>query len=271
MWPTYVVYLVWPPMGIAPVRRFARSYREHAADHEHRLVIVHKGPSSGAIASECQVIANSLDAEFLEVPPLGRDLDTYRQVADQLRADTLCLLNTSSEILAKGWLCALHEALSRPDIGLVGASGSFESSFSAAPRPLRPFVRRRFPPFPNPHIRTNAFMLDRELMLDLRWPGGGGKRRALALESGRDGITRQIQARGLRAVVVGRDRRIYEPAEWQRSATFRSGGQANLLIADNRTRQYADASPAARAQLELFAWGAAKTVSVAPPAPAPRA
>ena len=212
-----------------------------------------------------------MDADYLEVAPLGRDLDTYRQVADQVRGDTLCLLNTSSEILADGWLSALHEALSRPGTGLVGASGSFESAFSAAPRPLRPFLRRRFPPFPNPHIRTNGFMLGRELMLDLRWPHGGGKRRAQALESGRDGITRQVQARGLRTVVVGRDRRIYEAHDWQRSATFRSGGQANLLIADNRTRQYADASPAARAQLETFAWGSTKTISPAPPAPAPRA
>ena len=268
---TYVVYLVWPPMGIAPVQRFAASYLEHSADHDHRLVVVHKGRPDSQIAPKCREIATTLDADYLEVAPLGRDLDTYRQVAEQLRGDVVCLLNTSSEILAAGWLSALDGALSRPDTGLVGASGSFESALSAAPRPLRPVLRGSFPRFPNPHIRTNGFMLATDLMLDLGWPRGRGKRRVLALESGRNSITRQVQARGLRAVVVGRDRRIYESDEWQRSATFRSGGQTNLLIADNRTRQYAEACSAARAQLETFAWGPAKTVTPAPPAPAPGA
>jgi len=268
---THVVYLAWPPMGIAPVQRFAASYREHPADHEHGLVIVHKGPSDSPIALECRVIAQALDADYLTVAPVGRDLDTYRQVAERVCADALCLLNTSSEILAGGWLSALHEALCRPATGLVGATGSFESAFSSAPRPLRPFLRRRFAPFPNPHIRTNAFMLRRELMLDLRWGHGRGKRGVLALESGHNSITRQIQERGLRAVVVGRDRRAYESDEWRRSATFRSGGQANLLIADNRTRQYADASPTLRAELEAFAWGPATAITSAPRAPAHRA
>jgi hypothetical protein len=81
----------------------------------------------------------------------------------------------------------------------------------------------------------------------------------LRLESGRNGITRQVLANGLRAVVVGRDGLAYSPPRWHESATFRSGGQTNLLIADNRTRQYEQAGEDERAKLEQMAWGTTET------------
>ncbi len=80
-------------------------------------------------------------------------------------------------------------------------------------------------------------------MLSLDWPEVGTKRGAWALESGRRSITRQVWERGLETLVVGRDGQAYERDRWFDSATFRSGGQRNLLIADNRTRQFDDATP----------------------------
>ena len=56
-------------------------------------------------------------------------------------------------------------------------------------------------------------------------------------------------------MVVGRDGRSYERDRWRESATFRSGGQRNLLIADNRTAQYEQADPAFKRRLEQMAWG----------------
>jgi len=138
----------------------------------------------------------------------------------------------------------------------LGSTGSYESLLSSSTfRPLRPFLRHRLPPFPNPHVRTTGFMLERDLMLTLDWPATMHKRSALKLESGTPNITRQVLARGLRVLVVGRDGRGYERERWPESRTFRSGSQENLLIADNRTREYADAPPVRRAQLARFAWG----------------
>jgi hypothetical protein len=68
-------------------------------------------------------------------------------------------------------------------------------------------------------------------------------------------LTRQVQSLGLETLVVGRDGRAYPPEQWPASATFRSGGQVNLLVADRRTREYAEAPPELRAQLERLAWG----------------
>jgi hypothetical protein len=266
---TCVIHIVWAPLGVEPLERFAASYRAHPAGTEHRLVFVLKGAQDNMIAARCRVLADELGAERLELPAAGLDLDTYMAAADHLYADALCFLNSSSEILTPGWLAALQTALEQPGAGLVGATGSNESSLSSAPRPLRPLLRSRYPPFPNPHLRTNGFMLERDLMLTLDWPGTARKRRALELESGVHSITRQVWAHGLRALVVGRDGRSYECERWHESLTFRSGSQENLLIADNRTRQYAEADPARRAQLARFAWGDAASLTPPPPAPAP--
>ena len=263
-----VVYLVWPPLGLGPLERFAASYREHPAGTVHRLVVALKGLPDGEVAARSRELAHELDAEHLLLPPVGLDLDTYHAVAAQLAGDCLCLFNSSSAILADGWLRSLTDALSGPSVGLVGATGSYESPLSAAPRPLRPLLQRRYAAFPNPHIRTNAFMLGRDLLLDLDWPRAGRKHRARELESGSRSITRQVLGRGLRALVVDRHARCHEPEQWPTSLTFRRGDQENLLVADNRTRQYDEADPARRANWRVRR-GASGAVRL--PRPAERA
>ncbi len=266
---TYVIYLVWAPLGLEPLERFAGSYRAHPARQPHRLVLVLKGVTDRPLASRCAELADELGADRLDVPATGLDLDTYAEAAQRLDGDRFCFLNSSSEILADSWLASMAGAFEPPSVGLVGATGSHESALSAAPRPLRPFLRHRYPGFPNAHVRTNAFMLDRELMLSLHWPGVERKRRALELESGTGSITRQVTERGLQALVVGRNGRHYGPADWQASHTFRSGSQENLLIADNRTRQYAEVDLKRRTELARMAWGDSRGERVSPEPPAP--
>lgn len=267
-----VIYLAWGPLGSEPPARFARSYLQHPAGIPHRLVIACKGQQEMDAAPGSLVsLARELGAQTVGVPDRGLDLDSYAAVARQLPDEAFCFLNTSSEILAAGWLETLSRALALPQMALVGATGSWESALSEAPRPLKPVLRRRYPPFPNPHIRTNAFMLRAGTLHSLHWPPVLRKSRALALESGRLGITRQIAQRGLRYAVAGRDGEVHLPDGWPRSRTFRSGHQENLLVADNRTRQYAAADARERARLATFAWGPAAAARLSPPlAPAQR-
>lgn len=265
-----VVHLVWAPLGLEPLRRFTRSYRARSAGCEHALLVVFNGFADAAALDAARAELAELEhAQLVPSHPL-QDLGAYRAAAEHARdADTLCFLNSHSELLVDGWLALLERQLRAPGVGIVGATGSHESSFSSAPRPLKPLRRRQFPPFPNPHVRTNAFMLERERMLALDWTVARGKSSAHRLESGTRGITRQLLADGLEPRVVGRDGRGYAPLEWPHSRTFRSGDQGNLLVADNRTRQYDEADPPRRAELARMAWGEAAALS-ARPAPASR-
>jgi hypothetical protein len=237
--------------------RFLAAYKRHPAGREHRLVILlngFRGPSDRRLAPIERLLEGLSHDRVVPHEPI-RDLTAYRLAAQQLEARVLCFLNSYSAPLVDGWLSLLTRPLSQPRVGMTGTGGSYESAFSSAPFFLRRRRRADFPPFPNPHLRSNCFAIARELMLELDWPVPDSKPAAWALESGRRSISRQVWERGLEVVVVGRDGVAYRRERWQESETFRSGAQRNLLIADNRTRQYEAARPRRRRQLELMAWG----------------
>jgi hypothetical protein len=113
---------------------------------------------------------------------------------------------------------------------------------------------RRFDRFPAPHIRTNAFAIQREVLLGLHWPRMRSKLDAYAFENGRRSLTAQIRSRGLRALVAGRDGVAYDVEAWPDSATLWQRDQENLLVADNQTDSYADADLDRRTLLSRNAW-----------------
>ncbi|MDO8184061.1 hypothetical protein Q5424_02685 [Conexibacter sp. JD483] len=261
-----LVHLVWAPLGAEPLERFLRSYSERPPGLGHRLVVVLNGFADGPLPAAVAEPLAQLPHEALRPARAIQDLAAYRLAAGHVSwADSICFVNSHAQPLADGWLALLHERLQDDGVGIVGATGSHESTFSAAPRPLKPLRALQYPPFPNPHLRTNSFMLRRADMLALDWRIGRSKSAAHQLESGKRGITRQLAARGLRARVVDRDGVAHPPEQWAASRTFRSGDQERLLVADNRTRQYADAPPAERERLARMAWGEAAVTAVPRP------
>ncbi len=245
-----LVYLAWTPYGIETAERFLASYRRHDPGAEHRLLLLLAGPEGDRDPWRRAFAA--VPHEELEVGE-GMDLDHYREAAERVAAERFCFLNTSTEILAAGWLGHLERALLAPGVGVVGATGSWESPNAVRPGPLRR-LRPGHPSFPNPHLRTNGFAIGRELLRELDWPTGIDKLGAVAVEGGYGSLTRQVQERGLEARVVGRDGVAYPPEEWYESRTFRRGEQENLLLADNRTRHYQDGGRLTRAFLAWLAW-----------------
>lgn len=132
-------------------------------------------------------------------------------------------------------------------------------------RKRRVFSAANFDPFPSPHLRTNAFMISRELMLGLRRQRMRTKEDAYKFESGKQSMTNQILRAGLKTLVVGRDGRGYEWGEWNLSETLWQGEQRNLLVSDNQTRDYEHGDAYKRAFLSRSAWG----LKAAPSAPSP--
>jgi hypothetical protein len=250
-----LVHLVWAPLGLGPLDCFVGSYRAHDAGAEHELTVLFNGFRPGDDLSRWRQVLADVPHRELHLDRPVIDLAAYRQAVELVAAERYLFVNSHSEVLADGWLGHLERHLRTPGVGLVGTGGSFESAYSFAPRPLRPF-RRDFDPFPNPHIRTNGFALARELLVSLDWPSPRRKLEAWRLESGRHGISSQVRERGLELLVVGRDGSAYQAERWRESATFRSGGQVNQMLGDNRTREYETANRRRRLQLERMAWGA---------------
>lgn len=205
----------------------------------------------------------------MHVPDMGFDIGPYFAAVKAYDFHYFAFFNSFSLILADDWLAKLHAHASLHEAGAVGATGSWESishipvdryarrwwGRRLAARWRQMAMERHFPPFPNPHLRSNAFMASREVLLQLEVPPMREKRDAHRFESGRRSLTRQILAMGRTVAVVGADGKAYAPETWAASATFRSASQDNLLVADNQTAVFAAAPAETRRQLARDAWG----------------
>ena len=250
-----VVHLVWAPLGIEPLERFARSYRAHPAGTEHRVLMVFKEFRDDAALDAARQVVADIPHEELHMPRRKLDLAAYVRIAHDTDAEYLHFLNSNSELLAPDWLAYPLAHLRDDGTGMVSATGSYESLVDERSLVSRALRGRRFDTFPNPHLRTNAFAMPSALMRSLDWPEVRTKRGAWGLENGKQSVTRQVWDRGLDTLVVGRDGGAYGRERWRESATFRAGEQRNLLVADNRTRQFAEADPDEQRRLARLAWG----------------
>ena len=332
-----VVYLARLAEGLESFRTFKRSYLKFDAGIDHDLIVVYKGaPDEAALAAARGVFAD-VPHLGLTLPDTGYDIGSYLAAAAQVDHDYLCFINTFTEINADGWLAALHGQLSLPDVGIVGATASYESIYDSlrlldrvrwlcsqnkirfdrdvatyfeflikdhcqawlesgralgadgnwltsmvrrikAKQRLRrrwpkltarmeerwiaatskdaPFERLfRFPHFPNPHIRSNGFMVRRKHMLDSVHREVVDKFDACEFESGADSLTAQLRRRGLRAVLVDRRGKGFDVADWWRSDTFRLLDQGGLLISDNRTREFEHMGRGSQLTHAWMTWG----------------
>lgn len=274
---TCVAHLVRNANGIAPFRSFLESYRRNPGGVAHELLLIFKGFSRADDLAPYDALLEGMPHKRTFVRDFGYDVRPYVKVAREQPYSHFVFLNSFSRILVAGWLEMLYRHLRRPRVGIVGATASYQSlasdhhAFKHAPRPDLPAyvravlplyrsvryvlaIRGQFPEFPNQHVRSNAFMIAREMMTSLRTERFLRKWDAFRFESSRHGMTPQITAAGLQALVVGADGRAYEPPEWPHARTFWISRQENLLVSDNRTRAYDEGSPQLREQLAFRAW-----------------
>ena len=290
-----VVHLVRRKNGIGPFEMFLHSYLKYSAGLQHDLVIIFKGFPLHQGTNEYDLLLAGIEHKRMFVADYGYDLVPYFKAVNRLDYHYFCFLNSFSRILQSDWLVKLHSSVSSIDVGLAGATGSYES-FSAnsldreramsgvklirrlrlrmqhileAPTTGQLVLRlgaailrflgfwdigRHFPTFPNQHIRTNALMASREVLLRIRtWPILF-KLAAYALESGNNSLTNQVLRMGLRAVVVSSSD-AFDVDRWHCANVFRQGKQEDLLVADNQTDLYINAIEGARIDLSKRAWG----------------
>lgn len=267
--PVRILHLVWAPLGPGPLSEFLEALDRHPPGLDHELTFVLNGFAGRAEAKPWLDLLERHDVLFTPEP--WQDLGAYGYAAAQVTEGRVCLMNSYARPLREGWLALLANALDRPGTAAVAATGSWESHASELTMRGRwqasPSVRDRlgglydwpryralFPRFPNPHLRTNGLLCDREMLVRALSRPAHTKEQAFVLESGRRGLSRAAQRGGGAIAVVGRDGQAYAPEQWPASRTFRSGEQENLLIADNRTEDWARASLAQRRELARRAW-----------------
>lgn len=242
--PVAVVHLVRQGNPDVFLNRFLDSYAAHPAGTPHQLVFVLKGFSvDGAGAVRARIERAAERPLFIEINDDGFDIGAYRHAAQSIECEFAVFLNSHSEIESDNWLAKLMSAFERrADTGIAGATGNWESLDERTS-------------FPNIHIRTNAFAIRRRDFLSLEFGSLTSKFANNEFEAGARSMTGQLIERGLEPYVVGRDGAIFDRHSWPASRTFRSGSQENLLVCDNRTRDFTQGSPRHRMKVARLSWG----------------
>ena len=278
---TSVIYLVWLPFGIDHFKAFFASYYRYTAACNHQLVLAFNGVGLKHPNPPEEYLAylehNGGRADKCFYYQQGQDLEVYQQVARQVQTEYVLFLNSYSILQSASWLKYYIDNFDA-QVGIIGASASCQSYYSSVFqkhaagweaqkgflynfRKYKLFVkaffywRFLFRPFPNPHIRTNAFMVRRELFLTMNPGPLDTKFRAYQFENGVKSLTAFYAAKGLKTLVVDSSGRTFAPAEWKNSRTFWNGGQENLLVSDNQTRLYTEASAEEKKTMTWLAWG----------------
>ena len=215
-----VAHLVREKNGIGPFKRFMESYDSNRGGIEHDLLIVFKGFHGGTDLAEYDGLLKRFPHKRLFVKDFGFDIRPYFVAARAFDYKYFCFLNSYSVIMDKEWLLKMYRHVSSEGVGIVGATGSYQSMFNdymrffEAWKKIKSLKRYRgilrrwfkqpyfylvwqkrkldFPSYPNYHIRTNAFMLPRDVMLRLRKSLILRKFDAYRFESGRNSLTRQV-------------------------------------------------------------------------------
>ena len=274
--PITVVYLARCAEGAPSVQRFLAAYRLHPAGVNHRLLIAAKGWDTASSKELLATIVGGIGAEVRHLPDDGFDLGAYRRILPECAGHHVVFLNTHSEPLVPNWLSLMvrHAAPGR----LLGATASWNSHrpdrLTAYPswKPLKPRFRSRlwrawlgfreawadlggYNAFPNPHVRTNGFLLPPELHhLVLSWSIPEDKHACYRLESGLSGLSAQVLASGGTLWCAGADGRLHAVEQWPAAGIFCSQRQQHLIIADNQTRDYSVATPDRQRLLHWYTW-----------------
>lgn len=237
------VYVARYADGLGSYQRFMRSL----GTGRFGLFIVYKGfPDIETACNDWHPHCPHAATSATMMPDKGYDLTAYRIAAEMVSTATLVFFNSNTELLCPNWPELYLNAINQPGVGLVGATGSWESFEKGSW-----WRRLLFPPFPNPHIRTNAFCMRRNLFLSL-WPKRfRTKKECYLFESGHNSLTRRVWREWRSALVVDSAGKTHNWWDWRKSNTFRAGSQHGLIASDCRTRDYYHD----KERLEDVTWG----------------
>ena len=274
-----VVYLAWLPYGIGYLEKFVESYNTYNAGAEHQLLIVFNGKKQSNDFNQFLYYAQAHlpKFEYLEMDE-GQDIDAYFFAAKNTICEYILFLNTYSRFNAEGWLLKFIHSFTENKYGLIGATASKQSLYNTVflthkwiwefkkgirfnIKKYKQFLKTAFywsfiiNKFPNPHIRTSAFMIPRDLFLTIKMQVLERKFDAYLFESGKKSLTNQVLDKGWEIGVIGKDGIVYKRNEWESSNVFWINIQENLLISDNQTDLYINATLEYKKYLTLIAWG----------------
>lgn len=245
-----VVYLAYAneklDYGIEVVEKFLDSYKKHAAGIEHNFVIIAKNWTDKNLYVKLCSLAKENNAKIINLPDDGLDFGAYFRVSKILDSELIFFLGSNIEILKPDWLLYPYNAFKNDNlVRLVGPMGSWEKGVAGTAS------------FPNYHIRTCCFMIDRKLFLEYASTQNFPKTKedTWQMEHGSNSLTKFVLKKGYKAVVVNSDGKFFAPENWVFSQTYMSPDESKTLMADKWAKRYYIVKEENKIALETIVWG----------------
>lgn len=218
-------------------QRFAHSYREFPAGHDH-VMVIERAEYPWPLLGTTRALELLYDQIYMNLyHGCGRDIGAHQHAAHSLPKEVEFAVFCSSQVHfhRAGWLQAILEARGKLGPGLYGAMGSFEN---------------------RPHVRTCFFGVDLEIFRE--YPHViNSREKSLEFESGPQNFSLWVDAQGASVRVVYWEG-AYKLEDCRKPANiFRNGDQSNCLTWDRHTEIYANADAELKAGLERSANGLA--------------
>lgn len=265
-----VVYLAYYKGGISSFKKFLKYYKIYRAGVKHELIICFKNfnKKKDIIYWKKVINKNIKYKVFIDNHKINDfDWGSYRRVAKKNKSKIIFFLNSYSYPIKNNWLKLITKLyVPKTLIGCTASYASLSSSFFSYPKYFKiNFFKSlmygfcnlfRFPIFPNPHIRSNAFLIKGRDFLTLKLPDVfKNKLQAHISESGRSGMTRQLKKKKFKIILANSKGQGYLENDWVNSEVFSYKTQKNLIISDNRTRNYDNLSLKEKIIQTQFHWG----------------
>ncbi len=241
--PVYLLRKGNPPPW---ARAFFASFFDNDPGKDIPLIVLCKGYESTKSPPEVNALLptqiNRIQLQF--VSDDGVDLTAYQKLCERSPKSNFLFLNSHSRLQKPDWYVLFSLGLKKVGKkGVVGASGSWETP---DPKNIK---------FPNPHIRTNAFLIHARTYLDLSKNKVGTRNECLAFEAGKTNLTNQVLQNGGAALIINGNGQLFSPEDWPKSQTFRLMDQEQLLVFDNRSAKYHHGTKKRRWHHATASWG----------------
>ena len=259
-----VVYLSSKYSKISDLKKFLKSYKKFRAGSKHELVICFKQLTKKELTKRLSLIKN-INYFIDPIDINDHEWGSLKRVCQFYFKNYIFFMNDYSYPITSNWLKYFNKF--KKNKMIIGCTASKSSNLSNS------FYRNhkdnyfkalfkiiyfffKIPKFPNPHLRSTAFLIKAKDYLDfIKDKNVNFKIQSLTLESGYSGLTNFFKKKRYKIKVLNRFGNLFDLENGILSKTFASYDQEGLIISDNQTRIYDKMSVIKKTKKRKQCWG----------------
>ena len=247
------------------ILKFLKNYSRYKSGVKHKLLICFKLLDKQKIISLRSLLKNFNYIEFIDPSSLNDyDFGSYKRIAQKYPKYKIFFICGHSYPVVNNWLKKILKYYKKNS--LVGSNGSYESILSSLK--IKKFYKFykyifnyvnyffKFNSFPNPHIRTNAFLIKgKDFLIFTRNRIFNTKEDAWVAESGKNSLTNFFKNKNFNIFIINSDGAKFDISSFHKSETYCYKRSSKSLISDKHLRKYSLLKTKEKLIFQQKVWG----------------